>query len=511
MIISLASLSELESQDKNKVVIVGAGTVGIYLAYCLMRTGKSVLLVDAGDRVANAERNEVAITSVGIPHSGYRLGRAFGLGGTSVLWGGQLAEFESADFLGWPLPFEKLHHWYDNVYKDMSIVKHSIESYRNRLGYEVANDQIVERFFTHWLRQPNFARLFRKRVIDHQNVPVILNTTARGIKLHETGQAYAVSVKNTDNQVFDITGSDFVFCNGTIETARLFLSTQVASDVPWKHNKHIGKSFQDHRGGSIGVVDMLSELKFRNFFENAFIGGAKIQPKLRYRSNARNMQNGGICGLFSFRSDIEEHYANIKMLVQSLRSGVEFSSLSSLPRDITAMLRLLGPIAVRFIRDRRIMAFFDRSPEFLVQCEQRPIAESQIRLGCERHPVTGLFAVDIDWQVDDDQINTIKGFAHHADHYLQANGLARLRIDERLEAGDKSFLESLRDTYHQAGGMCMSASPSAGVVDSNCCVWGTSNVYVAGASVFPSSSYTNITFTALALAARLGSFLGTKR
>jgi choline dehydrogenase-like flavoprotein len=59
--------------------------------------------------------------------------------------------------------------------------------------------------------------------------------------------------------------------------------------------------------------------------------------------------------------------------------------------------------------------------------------------------------------------------------------------------------------YHHAGGMCMSAQPNLGVVDPDCRVWGTSNVYVAGASVFPSSGHANTTFTALALAARLAS------
>jgi choline dehydrogenase-like flavoprotein len=51
----------------------------------------------------------------------------------------------------------------------------------------------------------------------------------------------------------------------------------------------------------------------------------------------------------------------------------------------------------------------------------------------------------------------------------------------------------------------MASDPAAGVVDGNCRAWGTRNVYVAGASVFPTSSHANSTLTALALAARLAS------
>jgi choline dehydrogenase-like flavoprotein len=85
--------------------------------------------------------------------------------------------------------------------------------------------------------------------------------------------------------------------------------------------------------------------------------------------------------------------------------------------------------------------------------------------------------------------------------------LARLSIDDRVKSNDVGFVKTMYDFYHQAGGMCMSDSPASGVVDTDCRIWGTSNVYVGGASVFPSSSHANTTFTALALAARLASTL----
>jgi choline dehydrogenase-like flavoprotein len=69
----------------------------------------------------------------------------------------------------------------------------------------------------------------------------------------------------------------------------------------------------------------------------------------------------------------------------------------------------------------------------------------------------------------------------------------------------------LSDTAHQCGGLLMSATPDRGVTDPNCRVWNTDNVYVAGASVFPSSSYANCTLTALALTARLADRVGIAR
>ncbi len=54
----------------------------------------------------------------------------------------------------------------------------------------------------------------------------------------------------------------------------------------------------------------------------------------------------------------------------------------------------------------------------------------------------------------------------------------------------------------------MHADPKQGVVDENCRMHGVSNLYVAGSSVFPTSGHVNPTLTIVALALRLGDYLG---
>ena len=49
----------------------------------------------------------------------------------------------------------------------------------------------------------------------------------------------------------------------------------------------------------------------------------------------------------------------------------------------------------------------------------------------------------------------------------------------------------------------MGATSATGVTDSDATVFGTTNVSIAGAAIFPSSSYANCTFTAMALTLRL--------
>ena len=161
------------------------------------------------------------------------------------------------------------------------------------------------------------------------------------------------------------------------------------------------------------------------------------------------------------------------------------------------------PIVLRYTRSRRIFALFDEGVHLNVQAEQIPIARSRIRLVAADRAADGLVPVAVDWRCDGRELAAIYDLAIESDSYLRNAGLAALTVDPALLARDGAFLDRLGDTYHPCGGMRISGSPNTGVVDADCKVWGTNNVWVAGAAVFPSSSHANCTLTALALAARL--------
>ena len=76
-----------------------------------------------------------------------------------------------------------------------------------------------------------------------------------------------------------------------------------------------------------------------------------------------------------------------------------------------------------------------------------------------------------------------------------------------LEQAIRDRLRTFHSAAHHIGTTRMSCEPSDGVVDRNCQVHGTGNLFVAGSSVFPTSGHANPTLTIVALALRLAEHL----
>jgi choline dehydrogenase-like flavoprotein len=95
------------------------------------------------------------------------------------------------------------------------------------------------------------------------------------------------------------------------------------------------------------------------------------------------------------------------------------------------------------------------------------------------------------------------------DARLRATGVAHLEFKSQDDERVRAVLAQASDGFHQIGTARMSASEHDGVVDTNARVHGTSNLFLAGSAIFPSSGQANPTLTAVALAARLAVHLKT--
>lgn len=111
-----------------EVLIVGGGTMGLFLANELVLAGKQVVIVEtSNENLRPFKNNEFSV--IGQLHSGISIGRTKAIGGTSNLWGGQLAKFTKHDLEfsnnhnqpEWPISWEELKNNYDEVFRSFGF------------------------------------------------------------------------------------------------------------------------------------------------------------------------------------------------------------------------------------------------------------------------------------------------------------------------------------------------------------------------------------------------------
>jgi choline dehydrogenase-like flavoprotein len=141
------------------------------------------------------------------------------------------------------------------------------------------------------------------------------------------------------------------------------------------------------------------------------------------------------------------------------------------------------------------------------RAEQAPNPESRVKLIDEVDRL-GLRRIALDWRLSRLDIETMRVANHLLGRELGRLNLGRLRLPEWLEVENQGLANApLQGGYHHMGTTRMADDPKRGVVDRNCRVHGTQNLYVAGSSVFPTAGFANPTSTIVELALRLADHL----
>ncbi|WP_245993530.1 GMC family oxidoreductase [Xylanimonas allomyrinae] len=117
----------------------------------------------------------------------------------------------------------------------------------------------------------------------------------------------------------------------------------------------------------------------------------------------------------------------------------------------------------------------------------------------------------VDYRYVEQDIDSLLAAHDLLDKELQAAGLGHLEYLAPDEPSVRAFAwEQSTDGFHSIGTTRMSAEPGDGVVDRDCRVHGTDNLFIASSSVFRTAGEANPTFFAAALAVRLAHHLADR-
>jgi choline dehydrogenase-like flavoprotein len=137
-----------------------------------------------------------------------------------------------------------------------------------------------------------------------------------------------------------------------------------------------------------------------------------------------------------------------------------------------------------------------------LRSEQAPNPESRVTLGDELDAL-GQRRVVLDWQLGELSERTFHHSARFYAELIARSGIGRMKVMPWLLSEEPNWWQRVAAGWHHIGTTRMADDPARGVVDADCRVFGVSNLFVAGSSVFPTSSYINPTLTLVALAVRL--------
>ncbi|MEM1303693.1 MAG: GMC family oxidoreductase [Planctomycetota bacterium] len=506
----------------DRVVVIGAGAVGLHVAVEIANQGREVVVLEAGNRRLDSF-GEDAYEVVGRRHDGARIGRSVALGGTSNLWGGQLVEYMPIDLEGrewldgsrWPIRFEELAAYYPRSYELLGV---GAESQRDESVWQGIGKQPpslgegLEVILTRWMKVPNVASHFSKQIEENDNLRVVLESRMVGFS-GDGERVTGVRVVDAAGGEHVIPGQDFVLAAGTIENARLLLHTAQQDDwqCPWRDNDNVGRYFQDHLGGRLAYIKPRNARRFFDAFCTIVQRGGKFQPKVRVRNDVLNSQPIlSNQAMISFESSVKENLVFLKQFVKAALSGQKVGSFWQLVKSLAACGRHMVPLMWKFVVEHRILIPSGSRISLTLQGEVLPLRESRVLIDSDQADAHGLPRALLDWRVDGRELQDIKDFVDRVRVAFDEAGLADLEVEPGLASLDPAFLNQLRDTNHPSGGCVMGESEEDGVVDKNLRVFGVENLYVAGASVFRTNSNANVTFTAMTLGTRLAEHLTQK-
>lgn len=524
MLIDLQQLQDAPNL-KPDVLIIGAGAVGLSMAVDLVRNGAEVVVLEAGSTSVEKSSQEFfeAATWNGFPLEGLHVGRLRALGGTTNAWPGQLVPFDPIVFehrpwvsdQGWLIDRGALEPYYEKAFRLLGLQQNQPdEEVWRRLKVpppDMGND--LEVFLTRWTPEPRFAVLFREEIEHHPKLHVIVNAPVTGFSLAaDERTVHEVMIPRYNGTEYRIAARNVVLANGTIEIARLLsMHLDNGSAPPWADNPWLGRGFTDHVDACAGDVIPTNAARFHALFDNILLNGLKYSPRIKLTGSAqRQKQLLGIAAGFLFNSQYKEELDRLKILVKALLRGKIDRRLLAIPARTLPVARIALPMAARYLLHHRTYNRADQGIQLRLSSEQVPLRESCLRLRPERDSL-GMPLVDIDWMIDGVELETMAHFCELLVGYFHRENLAYIELSPKLMARDAAFLSEIDDGNHQMGMARMASSPAHGVVDADLRVFGSNNLYVAGAATFPTTGFANPTFTAITLGLRLSDHLAHRQ
>lgn len=501
MILDADQLEALPTGEQYDVCIAGAGVAGIVLGLRLAGARWRVLVLEGGGlEFSEQSQSLYEGESIGRPYEPLDVSRLRYFGGTSNHWAGWCRPLDAYDFevrpqtpgSGWPIGKAELDPYLSEACNILEVGPFPED---RPLGGEDASIKEVA-----LLQSPpvRMGEKYRAALESQDGLTVLCNANLVDIQVDEGNgrvTAFIVQGYRSSAERGRITANRYVLAMGGIENARILLNAdrQIPSGLGNRAGL-VGRHFMDHPGGVLGFYLMEQ-------------GNGPFGDELRFAApSERFIRAQGINNcLVVVKPIATDAEAKPQGLLQAIKTTIkERICANDIALDLT---RSLYQFRCPETADARVLASAPASAGLLkVIVEQAPNPDSRVMLAEERDRF-GLRRVVLDWRLSPIDIATIRAVGMQFGRSFAANNLGRAKMVGWVLDEDAQ-MPGLHDgaddvSNHHIGTTRMGTSWQDGVVDADCRVFGTDNLFVAGSSVFRTGGAANPTLSIVQLALRL--------
>lgn len=512
------------------VCVVGAGTAGIFLARQLRRQGLRVVMLEAGEGVAaRPEEADQVCDQRGVMYRGADSGRSFGLGGTSVLWGGQMlplsrADFEARPYLGfeaWPISYDDIATRLTEVRRQLGLRTESSsaqagapEAVAGRFPALRSLSREFELRVSEWIpfKKRNFAKGFADVLTADDGLTIWLNASVVAMKRSASpvnSRVEAIIAASRNGRTLLVRPTVVVICAGALESTRLLLSfDEKTGGSITREGGPLGRYLSDHLSVTAARFVCRDWRKYNLAVGPVFDRGVMRTPRLELTAVAqKRMGVASAFAHFTFVTSGETGFDIVRNFLrhrqgERKRPSVSVAQLRQAVSDVSTMA---------FWRIAHRSLWIPRQADLLLQVdiEQAPNSDSRVFLS-DKRDAWGRRRLVIDWKVGSEDLLAARKVTAAAVSAWQASPLRRVADMRPSSPEDFHRIGSLHDVYHPTGLLRMGHSASSSVVDRDLRLWATDNCYVSTTAVFPSAGSANPGLTHLALTLRLAEHIGKR-
>jgi choline dehydrogenase-like flavoprotein len=522
---------------QSDVAVVGAGISGLSLAVEFAQAPFSTCLIESGGLKPDKINQSLFWgENVGLPYYALDTTRARVLGGTTHFWKIKLPEagmaarvqpmdvidFEARDWVpysGWPFGRNHLDPFYERAHDICGIGPYNYDP-----GYWADADKPVMPFAAADVRtsifqftdRSVFHNRHRESIARADKIKTLLNANVTDIRTDASGRNITgLQIDCLDGNRFTVEAKVYILALGGIETPRLMLSSdnQCPNGIGNQHGL-VGRFFMEHAhlwsGCFVPVsVPVSNATGLYQLHEN---NGVSIMAKLALSEKTlrrEKMTNYCVSIHPDYVLSYDRYISGGRESVAAFRKLRGAFGAGKIPENAMGLLGriIVDPVAIGRAAYRKAKgAFtekFKRSEHITVyrlnhMSEQVPNPDSRVTLSNSTDAL-GMRRVKLDWRLSSLDIHTITRAQEIISAAMQASGLGHLEIRTRSD----TLPPKIHGGWHHMGTTRMHQDPKQGVVDDTCRVHGLSNLYVAGASVFPTGGVANPVLTTIAVVLRL--------